>query len=342
MRRPADHLPFPFDTALTLFAHGRQALWDGVRRAGLESGDEILAPAFNCGSEIEALVQADLGVRFYETSETLQPVEEELESLVSSRTRALLLVHYLGFPQDSVKWRAWCQTRKLLLIEDCAHVWLAHTNSRPVGSFGDIAIFSLSKTFGLPEGGVLVTGFPSSAETAAGRCGMQSLTRSHLAALATGVGWVPPEHRKPPGPLRQVEFTSGHPLAFEAPRRPSFSIRYFLRRLRPHEAAEKRRKNYRYLLAQCADRVPAPFRELAEGAAPLVFPIEAEDRPSSMGHFRRFGIAARPWWSFLHPLLPPTQLANAVAWRTRFLVLPVHQELNDGEVERIAAALRAW
>jgi perosamine synthetase len=337
-----DYLPFPFDSGPTLFAHGRQALWEGVRRAGLASGDEILAPAFNCGSEIEALVQAELGVRFYETPETLEPIEEELESLVGSRTRALLLVHYLGFPQDSVKWRAWCRSRNLLLIEDCAHVWLAYANGRPVGSFGDIAIFSLSKTFGLPEGGVLVTGFPSSSETPAGRRGTPSLVKSHLASLATRVGWVPPEHRKPPGPVQQVEFIPGHPLAFEAPRLPSFSIRYLMRRLRPHEAAEIRRRNYRYLLDQCADRVPPPFREVVEGAAPLVFPIEAEDRPSSIGHFRRLGIAARPWWSFLHPLLPQSQLANAVAWRTRFLVLPVHQGLNEGDIERIAAALRAW
>lgn len=343
VRKPAEYLPFPFDApAWTLFAKGREALWEGVRSAGLRSGDEILAPAFNCGSEIEALVRADLVVRFYEASENLEPDEGELESLITRRTRALLLVHYLGFPQDCPRWRAWCQKRGLLLIEDCAHVWLAYKNGRPLGSFADIAIYSLSKTFGLPEGGVLVTRFPGSAASRPVRRGTRPLLRSHLAWLATRSGWIPTQHRRQPPILQQQDFPPDHPLAFGTPHRPPLPIEYLLRRLGPLDAADLRRRNYRYLLDEFADRVPEAFRELPEGASPLVFPVEADDRSSLMDHFRRLGVAARPWWSFLHPLLPAKQFPQAVAWRSRFVVLPVHQGLADREVERIAEALSAW
>ena len=74
----------------------------------------VLAPAFHHGSEIEALLRAGLECRFYEVGESLAPDPAELESLVGPRTRALLLIHYLGRPQAAARWREWCDERELL------------------------------------------------------------------------------------------------------------------------------------------------------------------------------------------------------------------------------------
>ena len=164
LRRSPREVSLPLaEPSCRLFASGRHALWYGIRNAGLGGGgEEILAPAFNCGSEIESLVRAGLIPRFYEATETLQPDHVELETLVGPRTRALLLIHYLGFPQGCRRWRTWCDDRGLLLVEDCAHMWHANTVECPhVGSYGDIAIYSLSKTLGLPDGGVLISNDPS-------------------------------------------------------------------------------------------------------------------------------------------------------------------------------------
>lgn len=340
-RKPSDRLPFPLSEATwTLFANARQALWQGVRAAGLGRGDEILAPAFNCGSEIEALVRAQQTVRFFEASESLEPNEEELDSLVNPRTRALLLIHYLGFPQDCVRWRAWCDERNLLLIEDCAHVWHAHLNQRPLGSFGEIVIYSLSKTFGLPEGGVLQSSVRAATPHSPTKPKPISLFRAHAGWLAARAGWVPHAHRKDIAPIQQGPFFPGHPLAFEDPREATPSTMFLLRRLKPFDVAARRSSNYKQLLGEFADRVPAAFRELPVGASPLIFPVESGEPSSLMGHFRRHGVAARPWWSFLHPVLPAKQFPNALAWRRRFIALPVHQDLGAREMERVATALR--
>ena len=120
-------------------------------------GDEVLVPAYHHGSEIEALVRAGVKCRFYEASETLEPVTRELEAALTPRTRALLIVHYIGFPQDSDRWRRWCDEHGLLLLEDAAQAWLASASGRPVGSFGDLSVFCLYKTFGFPDGSALVT-----------------------------------------------------------------------------------------------------------------------------------------------------------------------------------------
>jgi hypothetical protein len=87
-RRPSGRLPFPLgEPTCAFFAKGRHALWHGVRGAGLGGrGDEILVPAFNCGSEIEALVRAELMPRFYKATETLKPeLEVQLEEQIARR-----------------------------------------------------------------------------------------------------------------------------------------------------------------------------------------------------------------------------------------------------------------
>ena len=120
--------PFPLeDRRCRLYSLGRHALFQGVRAAGLSTGDEILVPAYHHGSEVEALVRAGLTCRFYAGTAGLAPDAEELDALVGPRTRALLLIHYLGLPQDAARWREWCRLRGLVFVEDAAQAWLART-----------------------------------------------------------------------------------------------------------------------------------------------------------------------------------------------------------------------
>ena len=105
-RRPAPDPPFPLaDPACHLFARGRHGLYTGVLALGLRPGDEILVPAYHHGSDVEARVRAGLTPRWHGGTATLEPDADELDALLSPRTRALYLVHYLGFPQDAARWR---------------------------------------------------------------------------------------------------------------------------------------------------------------------------------------------------------------------------------------------
>src|SRR4029450_14045005 len=79
LRRSTREAPFPLaEPSCMLFARGRHALWYGIGIAGIAGGGgEILAPAFNCGSEIESLGGAGLIPRFYEATGSLQPDQAE-------------------------------------------------------------------------------------------------------------------------------------------------------------------------------------------------------------------------------------------------------------------------
>jgi perosamine synthetase len=337
-RAPAEKLPFPLqEPGCTLFERGRHALWNGLLRLGFRMGDQVLVPAYHHGSEVEALLRAGLTCRFYDASEDLAPVEEELEMLLTPDTRALYLIHYLGFAQDAARWRRWCDERGLLLIEDAAQSWLASIHARPLGSFGDLAIFCLYKTFGLPDGGALLTAVPEVRRNGRSPTGAVRLARRHAAWLA---------HRSPHAAT--VASILGRSTPYSAEKdfdigntasRPSAATLFLLPRVDP-EAASCRRLNYRLLLDELADLVPAPFDELGDGDSPFALPIMAQRKHWLLERMERHGVRALDFWSVAHPGLPAARFPGAAARRAHLVALPVHQELDVRDVERVASSVR--
>lgn len=337
-RHPADRIPFPLDkSGCVLFERARHGLWHGVRALGLVAGDEVLVPAYHHGSEIEALVRAGLTCRFYEATEALAPDERELQALLGPRTRALHLIHYLGFAQDAPRWRSWCKERGLFLFEDAAQAWLASLDGRPVGSFGDIAIFCLYKTFGLPDGGALLCSSPPAPPDGPSPAGIGRLALRHaawclerspvLAQLASLL-----ERTTPYSP--QQDFALGDP---NSP--PSAATLRLLRRIDPGAAA-RRCTNYRVLLDELGDLVPSPFATLPDGASPFAFPIAVDDKQTLLARLAGRGVRGLDFWSVPHPALPATRFPGAAARRARMVGLPVHQELRPADMARIARAVR--
>jgi perosamine synthetase len=88
---------------------------------------------------------------------------ESVESLVSEATAAICVVHYAGYPADIVALRAVADRHGVALIEDCAHALGATVGGRPIGEFGDAAIFSLQaiKHMTTVDGGMLVARDPA-------------------------------------------------------------------------------------------------------------------------------------------------------------------------------------
>jgi len=66
---------------------------------------------------------------------------------VSDRTRAIFVYHQYGFPQDMDTILDFARTKKLIVIEDCAHALESSYKGKIVGSFGDFSIYSFSKWF---------------------------------------------------------------------------------------------------------------------------------------------------------------------------------------------------
>jgi dTDP-4-amino-4,6-dideoxygalactose transaminase len=339
LSRRRGSLPFPLDQeCCRLFSRGRHGLGAGLRALGIAAADEILAPAYHHGSEIEALQRAGARCVFYEPGDGLAPDAGQLDALLTARTRALHLTHHLGFPQDAARWRRWCDARGLALIEDAAQAWLARVGDRPAGAIGDLAIFSLYKTFGLPDGGALhcpagAPGPRGRRDTALLRLGLEHA--AWVAGRSRAIGGLVTRLRP------QRRYDPAADFALGAPRPTSTATLLALRRAIDPGAADRRRDNYELLLRRLADIVPPPFDVLAPGACPLVLPVRATDKTAFLRRLRAAGVRALDLWSVPHPSLDPEQFPRAAELRRTLVGLPVHQELRSRDLDRIAVVARA-
>jgi dTDP-4-amino-4,6-dideoxygalactose transaminase/CelD/BcsL family acetyltransferase involved in cellulose biosynthesis len=338
LRKRSLGLPFPLeDPRAVLFSRARQGLWHGVQAVGLRPGDGVLAPAYHHGSEIEALLAAGLVCKFYDVTETLEPDEDELEALLTPSVRALHLTHYLGFPSDSARWRNWCDERGLLLIEDAAQSWLVTDAGRDVGSVGDLAVFCVYKTVGVPDGAVLLCG--SSPPTAGAERALElgPLARRHLAWLA-GRSRLAARGAS----LRSARpYSADEDFALGDPNRgPSTAFEFLLRRVVDPSPAAARRANYQRMLEELADQALSGFDHVPDGASPFVFPLRSESKAKVLARLAGQGIHALDFWSVPHRSLPTNRFPRATALRSSIVGLPVHQELLAADVERITAAAR--
>ncbi len=141
-------------TALQLVAHA----------LGIGPGDEVIVPAFTFIAS--AWTASHVGARpvfadIEAASFTLDPAA--IEPLLSSRTRAIVVVHLFGQPAAMDGIVALAARRGVAVIEDCAQAHLATHRGRPVGLIGDAGTFSFYPTKNLGacgEGGAIVSRRP--------------------------------------------------------------------------------------------------------------------------------------------------------------------------------------
>ena len=141
-------------------ASGREALLLILDALGLGRGDEIIVPAYTLG-ELLPLIAAQ-GMRCVAAdidAATLNVTVASVGASITPRTGAILVDHLFGAPCDIGALTQLAARRGLPLIEDCAHAAGATADGRPVGSFGQAALFSLEVSKGVATfgGGVLTT-----------------------------------------------------------------------------------------------------------------------------------------------------------------------------------------
>lgn len=337
-------LPFPLDQqGHRIFSLSRHALWNACRTLGLGANDIVLVPAFHHGSEIEALLKAGMKIRYYELTEMLEPDLENLLSLLDPNVRALHLIHYWGFPQNAPRWRKWCDDHGLLLIEDGAQAFLANCTEGPVGSFGDIAFFCLYKTYGIPDGGLLISIVPPPAPSVASQTGIWRTIKKHFNWLAEKNGLIGFVHLTV-SPLmkwwKNRNFNSNDEFELEDPfTPPSAMTKRLIYRMVDKKTAERRRENYRYLYNHLGKMVPKAFAFLPPGASPLVFTIEVDNPRGFLKKLKRYGVIGGLLWPTPHPSLPYNDFPATRGLRERAVSLPVHQGLTVSDLQQIVNAV---
>jgi hypothetical protein len=98
-----------------------------------------------------------LKIDSYRIGDDLAPDLDHLAALCDKPARALLVTHYLGFPQPMAAIIDFARDHNLLVIEDNTHgLYSEDPQGVPLGSQGDIGVSSLAKTLPIPDGGAYV------------------------------------------------------------------------------------------------------------------------------------------------------------------------------------------
>lgn len=135
---------------------------DALEMAALLSavgpGDEVIIPSYTFVSTANPFILRGAKVVFADSlprHPNLDP--DQLEALATSRTRAIVVMHYGGVACDMDWILGWAEQRGLLVIEDAAHCIDARFRDRPLGSLGHLGTFSFHETKNIAcgEGGAL-------------------------------------------------------------------------------------------------------------------------------------------------------------------------------------------
>lgn len=177
-----------------------------VAMAALEvgPGDEVIIPAWTWYSCYNTIIQAGALPVFAEIDESFNLDPADIEHRITPQTKVIMAVHLQGNPAAMDPIMAIARKHNLKVLEDCSQSVGASYKGRPLGSIGDIGIYSLqqSKTITAGEGGAVVTDDPYLFERAT-RFHDVSVRRDFPAKLK----WMPGLN------YRMNEFTGGVLLA---------------------------------------------------------------------------------------------------------------------------------
>jgi dTDP-4-amino-4,6-dideoxygalactose transaminase len=139
---------------------GTAALQLALQSIGIVAGDEVLVQSLTYVASFQAITATSaIPVPCEVNPETLTIDLVDAKSKLTSRTKAIMPVHYSGSPGNLDEIYKFAHENKLRVIEDAAHAFGSYYNDKLIGSFGDIICFSFDgiKNITSGEGGAIVT-----------------------------------------------------------------------------------------------------------------------------------------------------------------------------------------
>jgi len=291
---------------VAFFGYARTALEYGYRYLGLKAGDEVLYPDLICDVAMVPCRRLGLNVGFYRINDSLETDIADLERQVTGSTRAILAVHYFGFPQrrlDSLK--GLCRRRGLYLIEDNAHSFLSSPGGRFLGFTGDISIYSFRKTVPVVNGAALLVNrhFNGGDDTWDVKLAGEMLPpEKRIRRIRGRLKLFEAKYRVPLSRLRR---TGLHVLPHGATEYETLDYKadeWSMSVLRDYPYAReitRRRDNFRRWVDRLTPLGLVPVKELESGTVPMCCPMYSSERDRWLERYLGKGYRVSPW-----PTLP--------------------------------------
>jgi dTDP-4-amino-4,6-dideoxygalactose transaminase len=318
---------------------GTAALHLACVAAGLGAGDEVIVPAFT-------FVASAAAARYVGAEPVLCDVRSvhdfnidpaDVARRITPRTRAVVAVHFGGYPADVAALRTLCDEHELVLIEDCAQAIGARLDDsgRQAGTVGELGAFSFfsKKQLCVGEGGMVTTADDQMAERV-------RLFRSHAMTSST---WDRHRGHDPAYDVVDIGFN----YRLDEPRA-ALGLSRLARLAQSIEARRASVRAYRERLAEVPG-IELPFTdEDVERSSHFAFPVllaDRETRDRFRDHLKDNGIQTT-WYPALHTFTeyqryaPADGLPRATETAQRHCALPLSSSTTESEVEMVVDAVR--
>lgn len=299
-------------------------------------GDEVIVPALTFVAAANMVVARGAVPVFADVVSLEEPNLDprSVERVLTERTKAVIPVHYAGYPCRMGELEDVVEGADVVVIEDSAHACITQTAAGACGTLSDAGAFSFfsNKNLAIGEGGALVVRDEDRATRA-------RLLRSHGMTHQT------------------LDRHRGHAYSYDVTDA-GFNYRWDelraavgTQRLNRLPQALQRRSalaaEYRARLSEVAPGIAVPFGSDSESVPAHIFPVllpTGLDRDSVMGHMREQGIQT----SIHYPLIPafegyrsdPSGEWEVTAeYCERVVTLPFFPEMTDDDVSRVATEL---
>jgi dTDP-4-amino-4,6-dideoxygalactose transaminase len=322
-------------------ANGTGALYLALAALELEPGDEVIQPALNFVAAANMTIAVGAQPVFADIISLEEPTIDpaHIEALITSRTKAVIVMHYGGYLCRMAEIKALCRKHNLYLVEDACHaLGAAGADGIMAGSIGDVSAFSFfsNKNLAIGEGGMVVT----DRDDVANRV---RLLRSH------GMSTLSWDRKKGHAQTYDVSL---HGFNYRLDDFHGALGRAQLKKLLP---GNRRRSElsalYRQRLAQSPDLI-VPFGKSTTPTANHLMPLlapngEARDsRDSIVAALKAEGIQT----SFHYPSITTfaafaqhvdADVPKSVTFASQVITLPLHAKLTDDDVEVVCSTLLA-
>ena len=313
------------------------ALHMSLLALGVGVGDEVIVPAltFVADANVVRMVGATPILADCVSDDDWNISADTVRAKISPATKAVIAVHFAGFPCDMTPLVSLCRESNIALIEDAAHAPNASISGQQCGTFGDTGCFSFfsNKNLSIGEGGMVVSMDSSiAASLAALRShGMSTMTldRHQGRAISYDVAQVGLNYR-----MDEMRAAIGKVQLAKLP-----------------EGNERRGQHYHAYVEELASiGVRAPFRQIADGIVPSyhIMPVllpENVDRNAVIAHLKSKGVQSSihypPFWHF-SAYSKRTDEADAplvASFIERELTLPLYPTMTNEQREYVVTSL---
>lgn len=291
---------------------------------GLEvgQGDEVIVPSHTfiaSASPAKFMGATPVYVDIDPLTYTLDP--EKLEAAITSRTKAIIVVHLYGHPADMDRIMSTAKKYDIPVIEDACQSHAAEYKGRRTGSLADMAIFSF---------------FPSKNMTVAGDGGMVVTSDEELAKKMSMLR----DHGRTDKYLHEMLG-----LNLRLSEMPASVGRIQLKHL--HEWTEARRKAAARYNSLLNGVVETPSEKEWAKHAYYVYTIQTKNRDDLQQHLNKNGVSTGLYYPVPVHRQPCMQAEECVlpvtdACVEKILSLPMHPQLTEEQIEYIADRIKEW